>query len=64
MESPEEALREAAICFVFTEWAEIKAVTPADYKKFMRIPLVYDGRNLYATESMKEAGVEYYSIGR
>ena len=26
--------------------------------------LVYDGRNLYATEAMREAGVEYYSIGR
>ena len=62
--SPEEALQDAAICFVFTEWGEIKAVTPEDYKKFMRIPLVYDGRNLYATEAMKEAGVEYYSIGR
>lgn len=62
--APEEALRDAAICFVFTEWGEIKAVTPETYKKLMRIPLVYDGRNLYTTESMKEAGVEYYSIGR
>ena len=62
--SPEEALEDAAICFVFTEWGEIKAVTPEDYKRLMRIPLVYDGRNLYATEAMKEAGVEYYSIGR
>lgn len=62
--SPEEALKDAAICFVFTEWGEIKAVAPEDYKKLMRIPLVYDGRNLYTTEAMKEAGVEYYSIGR
>lgn len=62
--SPEEALQDAAICFVFTEWGEIKVVTPEDYKKLMRIPLVYDGRNLYATEAMKDAGVEYYSIGR
>ena len=62
--SPKEALTDAAICFVFTEWGEIKAVTPEDYKKLMRIPLVYDGRNLYAPEAMKEAGVEYYSIGR
>ena len=62
--SPEEALKDAAICFVFTEWGEIKAVTPEDYKKLMRIPLVYDGRNLYTLESMKDAGVEYYSIGR
>lgn len=62
--SPQEALENAAICFVFTEWGEIKAVTPEEYKKLMRVPLVYDGRNLYAPEAMKEAGVEYYSIGR
>ena len=62
--SPEEALQDAAICFVFTEWGEIKTVSPRDYKRLMRIPLVYDGRNLYATEDMKAAEVEYYSIGR
>ena len=30
----------------------------------MRTPLVYDGRNIFDLEKMKEAGVEYYSIGR
>ena len=62
--SPEEALRNADICFIFTEWGEIKAVAPAVYKELMRIPLVYDGRNVYGVKDMKEAGVEYYSIGR
>lgn len=60
----EEALKGANVCFIFTEWAEIKAVNPEEYKKLMRTPLVYDGRNLYNVEDMKEAGVEYYSIGR
>lgn len=64
VESPREALVDANICFIFTEWAEIKAVKPEDFKKLMKTPLVYDGRNLHSTESMKEAGVEYYSIGR
>lgn len=62
--SPEEALRGANICFVFTEWPQIKGVTPTHYKEWMRTPLVYDGRNLYTLEEMKEAGIEYYSIGR
>ena len=30
----------------------------------MRTPLVYDGRNIYNTQDMEAAGVEYYSIGR
>ncbi len=62
--TPEEALQDANLCFIFTEWTQIKAVAPAVYKEKMRIPLVYDGRNLYALQEMTEAGVEYYSIGR
>ena len=62
--SPEEALEGANICFVFTEWGEIKKITPEEFKKKMHTPLVYDGRNLYDPKQMKKAGVEYYSIGR
>lgn len=39
-------------------------MAPDTYKKLMRTPLVYDGRNIYDVEEMKEAGVEYHSIGR
>jgi len=60
----DEALEGANVCFIFTEWEEIKAVKPEDYKKLMRTPLVYDGRNIYKTKEMKEAEVEYYSVGR
>jgi len=59
-----EALKDANVCFVFTEWNEIKTLTPEEYKNLMRTPLVYDGRNIYDTGEMKRAGVEYYSIGR
>lgn len=62
--SPKEALEEANVCFIFTEWEEIKQVRPDEYKKLMRTPLIYDGRNIYSNEEMKVAGVEYYSIGR
>ncbi len=62
--NPEEALENANVCFIFTEWDEIKAVKPETYKKLMRTPLVYDGRNIYDLEEMKNAGIEYYSIGR
>ena len=60
----EEALRAANICFIFTEWQEIKEITPDTYKKMMKPALVYDGRNIHSLQSMKDAGVEYYSIGR
>lgn len=64
VKTPQEALRDANICFVFTEWKEIKAVSPAEFKQLMRIPLVYDGRNVFSVQQMKDAGIEYYSIGR
>jgi len=62
--TPEEALKDANVCFIFTEWDEIKAIKPEMYKSLMRTPLVYDGRNIYDLSAMKEIGIEYYSIGR
>lgn len=62
--NPEEALKDANVCFIFTEWNEIKAIKPEEYKKLMKTPLVYDGRNIYKLDEMKNAEVEYYSIGR
>ena len=64
VENPEEALKNANVCFIFTEWNEIKEIKPEIYKKLMKTPLVYDGRNIYKLKDMKEAKVEYYSIGR
>lgn len=62
--SPEAALEGANICFIFTEWKEIKELKAAEYKQRMQTPLVYDGRNIYSPSDMRESGVEYYSIGR
>ncbi len=62
--TPEEALKGANVCFVFTEWGEIRQLAPADFKNNMRTALVYDGRNIFDPKEMQEAGVEYHSIGR
>ena len=64
VENPEEALKDANVCFIFTEWKEIKEIKPDTYKKLMKTPLVYDGRNIYDLKEMKDKQVEYYSIGR
>lgn len=64
VETPEDAIKDANICFIFTEWDEIKALTPNTYKSLMKTPLIYDGRNLYDVKDMQSSGIEYYSIGR
>ncbi len=58
------ALQDANICFIFTEWQQIRELSPGMFKEWMRTPLVYDGRNVFDVNGMKEAGIEYYSIGR
>ena len=45
-----------------TEWPEIKNYDISKYKKLMKTPRVYDGRNCY---DLKNTGdIVYKSIGR
>lgn len=60
----EEALQGANVCFAFTEWEEIRSITPWQFKEWMRTALLYDGRNMYDKAAMEKAGVEYYGVGR
>ena len=59
-----DVLKEADVCFIFTEWNEIKGIDINEYVKLMKTPLVYDGRNIYQIDDVQKSGVEYYSIGR
>jgi UDPglucose 6-dehydrogenase len=63
-EDARRALQGANVCFVFTEWPEVRRLASQDFAHLMKTPLVYDGRNLFSPEEMREAGVEYYSVGR
>ena len=60
--TPEEALKNADVCFIFTQWEQIKNIKVQEYKNLMKTPIVYDGRNIYKLEDMQE--IEYYSVGR
>ena len=62
--TPEEALENADICFIFTEWEEIKNISLDVFLNKMKNPLVFDGRNIFDIDIMKNKGIEYYSIGR
>lgn len=62
--SPINAIKEANLCFVFTEDKIFKAIAPLEFMNSMKLPIVLDGRNIYDAKEMKKAGVEYYSIGR
>lgn len=62
-ETPQAAIKDADICFIFTEWPEVKALQPEEFLQ-MKKPIVLDGRNCFGVEQMKKCNVEYVSIGR
>ncbi|MED4905371.1 UDP-glucose dehydrogenase family protein [Parageobacillus thermoglucosidasius] len=59
-----EAITNADICFIFTEWQEIRQFDIRQYAALMKTPLVLDGRNCYSLDSAREAGIIYESVGR
>ena len=61
--SPQEAIKDADICFIFTEWPEVKAMHPEDFHT-MKASIVLDGRNCFDLTAMKDAEICYISIGR
>ncbi|WP_101773098.1 UDP-glucose dehydrogenase family protein [Peptostreptococcus faecalis] len=58
------AIADADMCFIMTEWDQIKKYDIKNYEKLMKRALVFDGRNCYDLEEIKETNIEYYSIGR
>ena len=47
-----------------TEWKECANVDLQEVKSRMHTPLVFDGRNLFDPQTMKELGFIYYGVGR
>ncbi|MBU3180717.1 UDP-glucose dehydrogenase family protein [Clostridium psychrophilum] len=62
--TPEETLKNADLAFIFTEWNEIKALKLGVYEKFMKTPIIFDGRNCYKISDVEKRQIEYHSIGR
>jgi UDPglucose 6-dehydrogenase len=60
----DEALRGADALAILTEWKEFIHPDFDRMRALLHTPLVFDGRNLYQPQRMKEAGFTYYSIGR
>ena len=62
--NPNEAIKDADMVFIFTEWKEIKEISLETYKKVMKTPIIFDGRNCYSIDDAEKNSIEYYSIGR
>lgn len=60
----EAALQGADALIICTEWQQFKAPDFDFLKQQLKTPVVFDGRNLFDPERLKQKGFSYYAIGR
>ncbi len=58
------ALENADSLIIMTEWNEFRTPDFNKIKTLLKEPLIFDGRNLYDPQKMKEQKFAYYSVGR
>jgi UDPglucose 6-dehydrogenase len=61
---PYEAVNNCDALLILTEWKEFAHLDLDKIRLTLKHPIVIDGRNLYSTSSMSQAGLIYYSVGR
>jgi UDPglucose 6-dehydrogenase len=59
-----EALTGADALLIVTEWNEFRRPDFSRMKQLLRQPIIFDGRNLYEPEVMRQHGFTYLPIGR
>lgn len=60
----EAALQGADALIICTEWQQFKAPDFDFLKLQLKTPVIFDGRNLFDPERLKQKGFSYYAIGR
>ena len=60
----EAAVQDADALVIMTEWRQFKAPDLEALKQALKAPLIFDGRNLYDPQRMRERGFSYHGIGR
>jgi len=61
--NPFEAAQEADAVIVLTEWDEFRGVDLQKLKEAMKGNDLFDGRNIYEPDEVREAGLQYHGIG-
>lgn len=62
--SPYEALLNAEALAICTEWNVFRSPSLAVMKNLLAEALIFDGRNIFDPQQMKQAGFQYLSMGR
>ncbi|HSL90827.1 MAG TPA: UDP-glucose/GDP-mannose dehydrogenase family protein [Ignavibacteriaceae bacterium] len=59
-----DALKNADALLIVTEWNEFRNPDFSQLVSLLKKPVIFDGRNLYDPEKIKDLKITYYSIGR
>ncbi|MCA6078378.1 UDP-glucose dehydrogenase family protein [Fulvivirga sedimenti] len=59
-----EAVKDADALFIATEWPVFRTPDFDKVSEYLNNKVIFDGRNLYSLEEMKDLGFTYFSIGR
>ena len=59
-----DALLDADALLMVTEWKEFRLPAWGVIKKTMNRPVIFDGRNIYDAEELKELDIVYHCIGK
>jgi len=63
-EDAQAALEGADALVVMTEWNVFRSPDFALIREKLSAPVIFDGRNVYDPDVLREAGFDYYAIGR
>ncbi|MDI9868211.1 UDP-glucose dehydrogenase family protein [Flectobacillus roseus] len=61
---PYEAIKDADAVLIMTEWPQFRTPEFEVMDVLLKNKVIFDGRNLYELDQMKELGYTYYSVGR
>ena len=64
VDNPMDATVGADALVIVTEWKAFRSPDFDALKRQLKSPVIFDGRNLYDPEAMKELEIEYHGIGR
>ena len=64
VETPEAALPDADALVIVTEWKVFRCPDFNIIQSLLKHPVIFDGRNLYDPQQLRELGIEYFAIGR
>lgn len=59
-----DAIKDADILVIVTEWNQFRALDMAKVKQLLKSPKIADLRNIYEPKDMREMGFEYVGVGR